>query len=71
MVMNIAFTNNSTVLFEPWSVARGFNASTIKVSCYVYLVTELNGITDNVTKSERQKSYTKFYYSINQNTVIT
>ena len=29
--------------------------------CYVYLVTELNGIKDNVTKIQRQKSSTKFY----------
>ena len=39
--------------------------------CYVYLLTELNGITDNVTKIQRQKSSTKFYNLINQNTVIS
>ena len=39
--------------------------------CYFYLVTELNGITDNVTKIQRQKSSTKFYNLINQNTVIS
>ena len=38
--------------------------------CNVYLVIELNGITDNVTKIKRQKSYTKFYNLINQSTVI-
>ena len=37
---------------------------------YVYLVTGLNGIRDNITKTQRQKSSTKFYNSINQNTVI-
>ena len=41
------------------------------VMCYVYLVTELNEITDNVTKIQRQKSSTKFYNLINQNTVIS
>ena len=39
--------------------------------CYVYLVTELDGITDNVTKIQRQKSSTKFYIVINQNTEIS
>ena len=37
---------------------------------YIYLVTELDGITDNVTKIQRQKSATKYYYLINQNTEI-
>ena len=44
---------------------------TPKNLCYVYLVTELNGITDNVIKIQRQKSSTKFYNLINQNTVIS
>ena len=38
------------------------------LTCYVYLVTELDGITDNATKIQRQKSSTKFYNLINQNT---
>ena len=38
---------------------------------YVYLVTAMNGITDNVTKIQRQKSSNKFYNLINQNTVIS
>ena len=37
-----------------------------KDMCYVYLVTELNGITDNVAKIERQKSSTKFYKNNNK-----
>ena len=39
--------------------------------CYVYLVTKLDGITDYVTKIQRQKSSTKFYNLINQNTEIS
>ena len=41
------------------------------ICCYVYLVTELNGITDNVTLMQRRKSSIKFYIVINQNTVIS
>ena len=41
-----------------------------KYLCYVYLLTELNGITDNATKIQRQKSSIKFYNLKNQNTVI-
>ena len=36
-----------------------------QIRCYVYLVTELNGITCNVTKIQIEKSSTKFYYLIN------
>ena len=39
--------------------------------CYVYLVTEFDGITDNVTKIQRQKSSTKVYNLIDQNTEIS
>ena len=34
---------------------------------YGYLVTELDGITDSITKIQRQKSSNKFYNIMNQN----
>ena len=37
---------------------------------HIYLVTKLDGITDNVTKIQRQSS-AKFYNLMNQNRVIT
>ena len=53
---------------------EGFFESAFEVifwKCTVYLVTELNRIRDNVTKTQREMSSIKFYNLINQNTVIS